>query len=83
MNQVFGFLASNAGRILRAVAGLILIALGIWLASGVLRWVLIIVGLVPLAAGIYVALVFLFKAFSPDDWALFQKVWRPGHAEKN
>jgi hypothetical protein len=58
MNQVFGFLASNAGRILRAVAGLILIALGIWLASGVLRWVLIIVGLVPLAAGVFDVCVF-------------------------
>ena len=60
MNQVFEFLASSAGRILRAVAGLILIALGIWLVPGVWRWVLIIVGLVPLAAG-----VFDFCVFAP------------------
>jgi hypothetical protein len=58
MNQVFGFLASNAGRIVRAVAGLILIALGIWLASDVVRWVLIVVGLVPLAAGVFDVCVF-------------------------
>lgn len=37
MNQLFEFLASSAGRILRAVAGLILIALGIWLVGGVWR----------------------------------------------
>jgi hypothetical protein len=53
MNSLFEFLAGTAGRIVRAVAGLILIALGIWLASGVGRWILIIVGLVPLAAGLF------------------------------
>ncbi|MGW8252076.1 MAG: YgaP family membrane protein [Anaerolineales bacterium] len=60
MNQVFEFLASSAGRFVRAIAGLILIAIGIWLVSGVWQWVLIIVGLVPLAAG-----VFDFCVFAP------------------
>jgi hypothetical protein len=60
MNQVFEFLASSTGRIVRAIAGLILIALGIWLVSGVWQWVLIIIGLGPLAAG-----VFDFCVFAP------------------
>jgi hypothetical protein len=46
------FLASSAGRLVRAAAGAILIALGIW------GWVLIIIGLVPLAAGIFDFCVF-------------------------
>jgi hypothetical protein len=53
MNQLFEFLASSAGRIVRAVLGLIVIALGIWTASGVWGWVLIVIGLVPLAAGLF------------------------------
>jgi hypothetical protein len=60
MDPLFEFLASTAGRIVRAVAGLILIALGIWLVSGVWAWILIGVGLVPLAAG-----VFDFCIFAP------------------
>jgi len=53
MNTVFEFLASNTGRIVRGVAGLILIVLGIWVVSGVWGWVLIVVGLLPLAAGLF------------------------------
>jgi len=51
--QIFKFLGSQAGRILRGLAGLILIALGIWAISGMWQWVLIIIGLVPLAAGLF------------------------------
>lgn len=51
--KLFEFLGSSAGRVLRGVAGLILIALGIWIVQGAWGWVLIIVGLVPLAAGIF------------------------------
>jgi len=58
VNSLFGFLASSAGRITRVIAGLILIALGIWAVSGVWGWVLIIIGLVPLAAGIFDFCVF-------------------------
>ena len=53
MNQLFEFLASSAGRLVRAVLGLILIALGIWTVSGVWGWVLVVIGLVPLAAGLF------------------------------
>lgn len=59
MDGVFEFLASTTGRIVRAVAGLVLIALGIWVAqSTTWTWVLIIVGLVPLAAGVFDVCVF-------------------------
>lgn len=48
------FMASSTGRIVRIVAGLILIALGIWVVESTLwQWVLIIVGLIPLAAGLF------------------------------
>lgn len=48
------FMASSTGRIVRIVAGLILMALGIWVVDSTLwQWVLIIVGLVPLAAGLF------------------------------
>jgi O-antigen/teichoic acid export membrane protein len=33
--------------------------------------------LVPGAASIYVLLVFLFRAFSPDDFALVRRIWQP------
>jgi hypothetical protein len=60
MNDVFHFLAAPAGRWVRAIAGIILIALGFWAVSGVWGWVLVIIGLVPLAAG-----VFDFCVFAP------------------
>ena len=53
MNTTFAFLASPAGRVLRAGLGLILILIGSLLLTGVWRWVLIIVGLFPLAAGLF------------------------------
>ena len=55
---LFKFLGSGAGRVVRAVAGLVVIGAGIWLAAGVWQWVLIIVGLVPLLAGIFDFCVF-------------------------
>lgn len=58
--KLFEFLGSTAGRIVRAIAGLVLIALGIWGAAGTWQWVLILIGLVPLAAG-----VFDFCLFAP------------------
>jgi hypothetical protein len=58
MNGLFSFLASTAGRWTRAVAGIILIVLGLWLVQGVWGWVLAIVGLIPLAAGVFDVCVF-------------------------
>ena len=49
---MFQFLGSSAGRWVRALAGLILISLGLWVVTGTWQWVLILVGLVPLAAGV-------------------------------
>jgi hypothetical protein len=60
MNSVLAFLAGMTGRIVRAVAGIVLIVLGLVLVHGVGGWILAIVGLVPLAAG-----VFDFCVFAP------------------
>ena len=58
MNGLFRFLASTAGRIVRAVAGLALILIGLLAVGGVGGWILAIVGLVPLAAGLFDFCVF-------------------------
>jgi len=58
MNAFFRFLANSTGRIVRVVAGLVLIAIGIFWVHGVGDWVLIIVGLVPLLAGAFDKCVF-------------------------
>ena len=58
MKAVFRFLASSVGRLVRAVAGLILIVVGIAVVGGVAGWILAIVGLVPLAAGVFDRCVF-------------------------
>jgi hypothetical protein len=58
MNAVFRFLASSAGRVVRAVAGLALIVVGIAVIGGLVGWILAIVGLVPLAAGLFDRCVF-------------------------
>jgi len=58
MKAIFRFLASSAGRLVRAVAGLILIMVGIALVGGTVGWILAIVGVVPLAAGVFDRCVF-------------------------
>ena len=58
MKAFFGFMASPAGRILRIVAGLALILIGLLVLKGVGGWILAIVGLVPLAAGLFDRCVF-------------------------
>ena len=58
MNALFHFLASPAGRAVRAVAGLTLIVIGIGLVQGAGGWILAIVGLVPLGAGAFDKCVF-------------------------
>jgi len=45
-------MASGAGRGVRVVAGLVIIALALTLAHGTARTVLAVVGLVPIAAGL-------------------------------
>jgi hypothetical protein len=58
MNAFFSFIASVAGRLLRIVAGIILIVVGLVWIHGVGGWVLAVIGLVPLAAGVFDRCVF-------------------------
>lgn len=48
---ILRFLASQPGRLVRAAAGLVLIAVGAVLGGW--WWLLAVVGLVPLAAGVF------------------------------
>jgi hypothetical protein len=52
MKSFVKFMVSNAGRGLRIVAGLILIAIGIFLFATP-NWVLIVIGIIPLSAGLF------------------------------
>ncbi|HMM29889.1 MAG: DUF2892 domain-containing protein [Chloroflexota bacterium] len=52
MNSLVQFLASMNGRILRAVAGIVLIVLG-WAVGDTAGWIIAIIGLIPLAAGVF------------------------------
>jgi heme A synthase len=63
MDRLFRFLAGPTGRMVRAVAGLALIAIGLLWVHGVLGWILVIVGLVPSLAG-----SFDFCVFAPLFW---------------
>jgi hypothetical protein len=47
------FMSSGIGRIIRIIAGLILMALGVFFAHGTLGLILIIVGFIPLIAGVF------------------------------
>ncbi|MEJ2734396.1 MAG: DUF2892 domain-containing protein [Anaerolineae bacterium] len=53
MKAVFQFLAGPAGRLVRVIAGVVLIVVGLAVVGGVGGWILAIVGLVPLVAGIF------------------------------
>ena len=58
MNPFVKFMASPAGRITRVVAGILLIALGLFAIHGVGGIILAIVGLVPLVSGLFDFCVF-------------------------
>ncbi|MEP0764496.1 MAG: DUF2892 domain-containing protein [Chloroflexota bacterium] len=47
------FMASSAGRLLRIVAGIVLILIGLFVIEGTVGIVVAIIGLVPLAAGAF------------------------------
>ncbi|HEC22205.1 MAG TPA: DUF2892 domain-containing protein [Chloroflexi bacterium] len=61
------FMSSTTGRILRIVAGLALIAVGLLVVGGTGGIILAVVGLVPLAAGL-----FGFCLFAPLFGASFK-----------
>lgn len=52
MNPLAKFMASPAGRGARVVAGLVLIALGLFVIGGTGGIIVAVIGLVPLAAGV-------------------------------
>jgi hypothetical protein len=52
------FMSSTAGRLIRIVAGLALIVVGVLFVGGTLGTILAVVGLVPLLAGIVNVCVF-------------------------
>jgi hypothetical protein len=58
MNAFFRFIAGPAGRVIRIIAGVALVAIGLLLVQGLAGWILAIVGLVPLLAGIFDRCVF-------------------------
>ncbi len=58
MNPIIRFLASGTGRVVRVVAGLALVALGLYAVHGIGGIILIVVGLVPLVAGLFDFCVF-------------------------
>jgi hypothetical protein len=59
MNPFISWMASSAGRITRIVAGLVLIALGLFVVNSTAgAIILVVVGLVPLLAGIFDFCVF-------------------------
>jgi hypothetical protein len=58
MKKFFGFMASDAGRLARIVAGLVLMGLGLLLVGGWRGWVMVGAGAVPLLAGVLDVCVF-------------------------
>ncbi len=58
MNPFPKFMASTAGRIIRIVAGIVLVALGLLVMHGTGGIIVAIVGLVPLVAGLFDFCVF-------------------------
>jgi hypothetical protein len=58
MNPVISFLASGTGRIVRIVAGVILVAWGWFGLAGATGTIVALIGLVPLFAGIFDFCVF-------------------------
>ncbi len=58
MNPFVSFLASGNGRIVRVLAGLALIAWGLFGLPGVAGMVIAVVGMVPFVAGIFDFCVF-------------------------
>ncbi|MBN1563331.1 MAG: DUF2892 domain-containing protein [Anaerolineae bacterium] len=53
MNALFGFLASTNGRIVRSVAGLVLILVGLLVIGGTAGVIVALIGVAPLAAGVF------------------------------
>jgi hypothetical protein len=53
MHALIAFLASSTGRAVRAVAGIVLILIGVLAVGGTAGWIIAAIGLVPLGAGAF------------------------------
>ena len=69
MKSVIKFLGSNAGRIARIAAGIVLIALGVLVLGGTTGIVVAVIGAVPLLAGLFDVCVFAPLAGIPFSGA--------------
>jgi hypothetical protein len=58
MNPFVKFMASTTGRIVRIVAGVVLIVLGVWVIGGGAGIIVAVIGAVPLLAGLFDFCVF-------------------------
>ncbi len=58
MNALFSFLASMNGRIVRIVAGVVLILIGVLVLDSPASYIVELIGLVPLLAGVFDYCVF-------------------------
>ena len=58
MNPFVRFMASPTGRVIRVVAGIVLVVLGLLVVKNVGGIILAVVGLVPLVAGLFDFCVF-------------------------
>ncbi len=58
MNPIIAFLASTTGRMVRVVAGIVLIAWGLVGLGGAMGIVVAVIGAVPLLAGLFDVCVF-------------------------
>jgi hypothetical protein len=74
MEVVMGFakfMSSGSGRVLRIIAGIALIILGLWVVGGAWGILLAVVGAVPLLAGLFdvcvIGALFLGTPFRGDE----------------
>ena len=69
LTSLFAFLASSNGRIVRAIAGIVLVVVGLFVITGTGGIIVAIIGLVPLAAGVFDFCVFAPLAKLPFNGA--------------
>jgi Protein of unknown function (DUF2892) len=69
MQGLFSFLASSTGRVVRGVAGVLLIVLGLFVIGGVSGAIVAVIGLAPLAAGVFDFCIFAPLASLPFNGA--------------
>ena len=69
MQSLFSFLASMSGRVVRIVAGIVLVALGLLVIGGTAGYIIAVIGLLPLAAGVFDFCIFAPLAGLPFNGA--------------